>query len=429
MTVARSSAFHVMAKPTGPLCNLACAYCFYLETEQLYPERTTRAAWAMADAVLDSYIRQYIEAQRTDVVNFAWQGGEPTLLGVDYFARVVALQRKYANGKTIENAFQTNGVLLDERWARFLAENRFLVGLSLDGPQEFHDRYRLHKDGRETFAAVMRALKLLQWQGVSFNTLTCVQRHNSQAPLAVYRFLKDAGSTFTQFIPVVERVGEKVAEWSVEPLQYGRFLCDVFDEWVRRDVGTVFVQLFETALAKWMRVPGGLCVFEEACGDALAIEHNGDVYSCDHYVHPGHLLGNIQVEGLQALVGSERQRRFGLDKRDALPRFCRQCGVRFACHGGCPKHRFARTADGEAGLNYLCPSFKLFFAHAGPYLQFLADELREGRAPGGVMQWARERAPAPPGPRPKRHDPCPCGSGRIYKACCGRRSAPSGSSM
>jgi len=425
--------FHIMAKPVGPICNLNCRYCFYLEKENLYP---ATASWAMPDDVLESYIRQYIEAQEAPTISFAWQGGEPTLLGVDYFRRVVELEKRYANGKRIENAFQTNGILLDDAWAEFLAAKRFLVGLSIDGPAELHDCYRVNKGEQPTFGAVVRGLEYLKNHGVEFNTLTVVHRRNSRHALEVYRFLKDVGSTYMQFIPIVERVAEapdprglvligpryeapaEVSEWSVEPLQFGKFLCEIFDEWVRRDVAQHFVQIFDVALESWLGMSQSLCVFRETCGESMAIEHNGDLYSCDHYVYPENRLGNIREQPLATLVSSDEQRRFGLDKRASLPRYCRECEVRFACNGECPKHRFTRTPDGEWGLNYLCAGYKLFFKHIDPYMQFMASELRQGRAPANIMQALRTREQKAE-QRPGRNDPCPCGSGKKYKKCCG----------
>ena len=432
---AASAGFHVLTKPVGPVCNLDCKYCFYLEKEKLYPEKPPHAppsAWAMPPDVLDSYVRQYIEAQDVPTISFAWQGGEPTLLGVEFFERVVELQARYAGGKHIENALQTNGVLLDDRWGEFLARHHFLVGLSIDGPRSLHDRYRVDKGGQPTFDKVVKGLGFLKKHGVEFNTLTVVQRHNSQHPLEVYRFLKEAGSGFLQFIPIVERVAHQpdadgllligpqarnaqVSEWSVEPLQYGKFLCAVFDEWVRHDVASVFVQIFDVALEAWMGLPASLCVFRETCGAALAVEHNGDLYSCDHFVYPGFKLGNIMQQSLGDMARGPQQVRFGDDKLATLPNYCRTCDVRFACNGECPKHRFIRTPDGEEGLNYLCAGYKLFFHHIDPYMQFMAGELREQRAPANVMEWIRAREVAAAG----RNDPCPCGSGRKLKHCCG----------
>jgi serine-type anaerobic sulfatase-maturating enzyme len=428
-------AFHIMTKPTGPICNMDCRYCFYLEKENLYPEKSD---WAMPEDVLESYIRQYIEAQSVPEVSFAWQGGEPTILGVEFFRKVVEFEKKYANGKRIQNAFQTNGILIDDRWGEFLAENKFLVGFSIDGPRHLHDRFRIDKGGQPTFNRVMRGLEYLKRHGVEFNTLTVVQRHNSCYPLEVYRFLKEAGSGFMQFIPIVERVAKapgpdglvlispgaagaaKVSEWSVEPVQYGRFLSAIFDEWVRNDVGRYFVQAFDVALESWLGYEASLCVFRETCGTAMAIEHNGDLYSCDHFVYPENKLGNIMENPLAALVNSSQQQKFGLDKRATLPRYCRECDVRFACNGECPKHRFIRTPDGEEGLNYLCAGYKIFFKHVDPYMKFMAGELRQGRAPANVMAWTRMQDLEAAGKnQPGRNDPCPCGSRKKYKKCCG----------
>jgi serine-type anaerobic sulfatase-maturating enzyme len=428
-------AFHIMTKPMGPICNLDCRYCFYLEKENLYPAKTN---WAMPEDVLETYVRGYIQSQNVPQISFAWQGGEPTLLGVEYFEKVVELQEKYADGKRIENAFQTNGVLLDDQWCEFLSKNRFLVGVSIDGPQQLHDHYRVDKGGQPTFKRVMRGLGYLKKHGVEFNTLTVVQRHNSRHPLEVYRFLRENGSGFVQFIPIVERIANspnpdglvlispesdasaRVSEWSVEPLQYGKFLCAIFDEWVRNDVGRCFVQMFDVALESWMGYPASLCVFRETCGSAMAIEHNGDLYSCDHFVYPENKLGNIMESPLSSLVNSTRQHKFGQDKLDTLPRYCRECDVRFACNGECPKHRFIRTPDGEDGLNYLCAGYKRFFHHIDPYVRFMAGELQQGRAPANVMEWVRMRDEEGSGnSQPGRNDPCPCGSGKKYKKCCG----------
>ncbi len=434
----RPGGFHVLAKPIGPVCNLDCKYCFYLEKEILYSNTVGMASWSMPHDVLESFIRQYIEAQETPVVNFAWQGGEPTLLGVEFFQKIVALQKRYGNGKRIENGFQTNGVLLDDLWCNFLANNDFLVGLSIDGPRELHDKFRVDKGGKPTFDAVMRGIGFLKKHDVEFNTLTVVNRGNSHHPLEVYRFLKHFGSDFMQFIPAVERAAAAptsdglflvspdypaagVTEWSVEPRQYGAFLCAIFDEWVRHDVGRCYVQLFDVALEAWAGVDSSLCIFCRTCGGAMALEHNGDLYSCDHYVYPKNLLGNVIASPLLSLTNSRQQRQFGQDKWDSLPKYCRECEVRFACNGECPKHRFSRTPDGERGLNYLCAGYKKFFKHIDPCMRFMAAELREGRAPANVMEWLR-RADAQNGQqkKPGRNDLCPCGSGRKYKRCCGQ---------
>lgn len=429
-----AESFHVLAKPIGPICNLDCKYCFYLEKELLYPQESS---WAMTDAVLESYIRQYIEGQRSPVIHFAWQGGEPTLLGVDYFRKIVALQNRYAHGKQIENALQTNGVLLNNEWAHFFAEHNFLIGLSIDGPRKFHDAYRVDKGGRPTFDRVMRGIEILKRNGVEFNTLTTVHRANSNHPKEVYQFLKCNGSGFMQFIPVVERISSRatenglalvlptfpeasqVAGWSVEPLQFGSFLISIFDEWVRKDVGRIFVQLFDVCLEMWMGIEPSLCVFRKTCGSALAIEHDGDVYSCDHFVYPQNRLGNLMSEPLASLVQSQEQQRFGEAKDATLPSYCRSCDVRFACNGECPKNRFACTPDGEPGLNYLCAGYKMFFHHIDPYMRFMARELASNRAPANVMRWITERETLKSTSDCGRNDPCPCGSGQKFKRCCG----------
>ena len=400
-----------MTKPIGPICNLDCKYCFYLEKAGLYEaERKVRPSWEMPADILEAYVRQYIEQQDIPEISFAWQGGEPTLLGVRFFRTVVQLQRKYAGGKRIVNALQTNGTLLDEEWGTFLAENKFLVGLSIDGPEALHDLYRVDKQGRPTFAQVMRGLDVLRKCGVEYNTLTVVNRENSLHPLEVYRFLKQIGSTFLQFIPLVERASDgplasgdgllqialapppkleesrsAVTKWSVGSDDYGRFLSTIFDEWVCRDVGQTYVQAFDVALGLWAGLGAGLCVFAPACGTALAMEHNGDVYACDHYVYPEYLRGNIRDKSLKEMVASPEQVKFGQDKADTLPAYCRRCDVRFACNGECPKHRFIRTPDGEEGLNYLCPAYKMFFNHIDPYMKMMGQLLENGYAAGDIM--------------------------------------------
>lgn len=429
-------AFHVMTKPAGPICNLDCKYCFYLEKEKLYPQAHS---WIMREEVLESYIRQYIEQQDTDDVHFAWQGGEPTLLKVEYFRRVVALQRKYAHGKRITNALQTNGTLLDDEWGRFLREHGFLVGVSIDGPAALHDAYRVDKGGKPTFDNVLRGIEVLQRNDVAFNTLTTVHRKNSRHPLEVYRFLKGIGSRYLQFIPIVERLsaqagaGElalvsptsrlsaRVTPWSVEPREFGKFLCTIFDEWVRHDVGGTFVQLFDVSLQMWVGEEASLCIFRRNCGSAMALEHNGDLYSCDHFVYPENRLGNIMENPLGEMARSAQQVQFGTDKESSLPEYCRECEVRFACNGECPKHRFMKTPDGEPGLNYLCSGYKMFFRHIDPYMRFMADELTHARAPANIMSALRERERG--SGHPGRNDPCPCGSGLKFKRCCGGSAA------
>ena len=401
--------FHIMAKPHGPICNLDCTYCYYLEKENLYAAKGRD--YRMSDTVLESYIRQYIQSQPAQHVSFAWQGGEPTLLGVPFFERVIELQKKYAGDKLVDNAFQTNGTLLDDAWGEFLARNKFLIGLSIDGPAEIHDAYRVDKGGQPTFTRVMRGLDILKKHGVEFNTLTVINRKNSYHARRVYRFLKEIGSKYLQFIPIVEQVAAQpdpnglvllkpyarqqttVSEWSVEPLQFGKFLSAVFDEWVLGDVGRVFVQIFDVALESWSGLPQTLCVFAPQCGKALAVEHNGDLYSCDHFVYPENKLGNIMERAMSGLVKSPQQTRFGNAKETALPSDCKTCDVRFACNGECPKHRFTTTASGEYGLNYLCAGYKHFFHHIDPYMRFMANELRKDGAPARVMEWARANGP------------------------------------
>ncbi len=464
MTAPKSPlAFHVMTKPIGPICNLDCRYCFYLQKEDLFPGNRR---WAMSDEVLERYIRDYIAAQEVPEVNFAWQGGEPTLLGVRFFRKVVELQRKHARGKRITNAIQTNGTLLDDEWCSFLHDHEFLVGLSLDGPRELHDAYRRDKRDRPSFDRVMRGLELMQKHRVEFNTLTVVNRLNAHHPLEVYRFLKEAGSRFLQFIPLVERLppsakpvtedsdppdGEgrrprrpkpghvlagppdvdddlaapRVTDWSVEAEQFGIFLCAIYDEWVRNDVARVFVQIFDTALGIWAGAGASLCVFAETCGRGMALEHNGDLYACDHYVYPEHRLGNIMEQNIRTMVISPKQTAFGDAKRDSLPAHCRSCEVLFACRGECPKHRFCRTPDGEPGLNYLCPSYKRFFNHIDRDMRLMTQLLEAQRAPAEIMgmyAMADRRGGASPIPVANRavgrNAPCPCGSGRKYKHCC-----------
>jgi len=411
--------FHLLAKPTGAVCNLDCAYCFYLSREMLYPGSRFR----MADELLEAYIRQLIEAQPGPEVTVAWQGGEPTLMGLDFFRRAVALQERYRrSGTRVVNTIQTNGTLLDAEWCAFFRAHSFLVGISIDGPEELHDAYRVDKGGRPTFDAVMRGLRALRDGGVDYNVLTTVHRANQDRPLDVYRFLRDeAGARFIQFIPIVERDGGGVSPRSVEAEAWGRFLIAVLDEWVRRDVGSVFVQMFDAALASWAGEPQPLCIFTETCGDALALEHNGDVYSCDHFVEPAHLLGNIRSRDLIELVASDQQRAFGQAKLATLPRYCRECDVRFACHGECPKNRFILTPEGEPGLNYLCAGYKAFFHHVDRPMRFMAAELRAGRAPSNVMAAvaALDRSLRTRVAAAGRNDPCPCGSGLKFKRCHG----------
>ena len=418
--------FHLLAKPTGAICNLDCKYCFFLSKEMLYPGGRFR----MTDDVLDRYIKQLIESQPGPEITVAWQGGEPALMGVDFFRRAMAaVERHRREGVLVSHTFQTNGTELTAEWCEFFREHRFLVGLSLDGPRPMHDLYRVDKGGRPTFDKVMRAARLMQEHGVDFNVLTSVHAGNAGHPVEVYRFLRDeVGTQFIQFIPIVERVtpellpiansgwgargsdprplylqqGDLVTERSVSAEQWGRFLIGVFEEWVERDVGKVFVQMFDAALASWVGAPPSLCLFAPTCGDAIALEHNGDLYSCDHFVEPRHLLGNIRQAHMLRLVNSEQQRAFGAAKQSSLPRHCRRCRVRFACHGECPKNRFISTPGGEPGLNYLCAGYFAFFTHVDRPMRIMADLLRCGRYADEVMAiLARERT-TPGRPRPPK---------------------------
>lgn len=431
---------HVIAKPIGPICNLDCAYCFYLKKESLYA-RGER--WPMSDQTLDAYVRQYIEAQpaHVEAIDFAFQGGEPTLMGLDFFRRVLELQRRYGRpGQRIQNSLQTNGILLDDAWCAFLRAHGFLVGLSIDGPADLHDAYRRDKQGRPTHDRVMRAIACLRKHGVEFNALTCLNRRNADHPTRVYQFLRGCGVEFMQFIPIVERLDgvtlqgdpgqrspqELVSARSVLPPQFGRFLIGVFQQWVRNDVGRIFVRDFDQALAAWVGAGASLCIYQKRCGRATAIEHNGDLYSCDHFVEPAWRLGNIDDAPIGQLANSPRQEQFGREKEERLPEPCRRCRFLFICNGACPKDRFLRTADGLPGLNYLCEGFQAFFAHIDPYMKAMAEELRAGRPAVGVMHRLRaeqrSRQEASQAGRPvRRNDPCPCGSGRKFKSCCMRR--------
>jgi uncharacterized protein len=454
MTIIAANAppsFHLLAKPTGAICNLDCQYCFFLSKEELYPGSHFR----MTDEVLEAYVRQLLSAHQTPEVTVAWQGGEPTLMGIEFFQRSVELVEKHKKpGQTVAYTIQTNGTRLDDAWGAFFKAHNFLVGLSVDGPREMHDAYRVDKGGAGSFDRVMCGFEALRRHEVDVNLLCTVHAANADHPVDVYRFFRDElGVQFMQFIPIVERAtaeslpqanqgwsqrpggerplytqeGHMVTRRSVKPKQYGAFLIGVFEEWVRRDVGEVYVQIFDVTLGSYVG-EHHLCIFAPTCGLALALEHTGDLYSCDHFVEPDYLLGNILETPMIELVGSDQQRQFGLDKRDTLPRYCRECEVRFACHGGCPRNRFIRPpADdlgpGEDRLNYLCAGYKLFFHHVDQPMRIMADLLRQNRAPSEIVRWyaiqdARlAQAVAEAGP----NDPCPCGSGRVVKRCHGRR--------
>lgn len=422
---------HVLAKPTGAACNLNCTYCFYLHKDLLYPGSHFR----MSEEVLERYIRQLVESHRSNRVTVAWQGGEPTLMGLDFFQRAIEFQSRYQRpGMIFENTMQTNGTLLNDEWCEFFRRHGFLVGISIDGPGELHDVNRVDKNGRPTFDRVMRGLRLLQKHGVEYNVLTGVNRQNGDHPTEVYRFFRDeAGAGWMQFIPVIEHLGPDgvfihrkkaaVSERSVLPEQFGNFLITIFDEWARRDIGRVFVQTFEAAVRNWLGLPSsGMCVFDATCGHGVALEHNGDLYSCDHFVEPEHLLGNIRRNHMVELAGSDRQRKFGRDKLDMLPRRCRECEVRFACKGECPKNRFLTAPDGESGLNYLCEGYRAFFNHVDRPLKIMAGLLRRGHPAARLMRIlaAEDGKSAQAFAGTGRNDPCPCGSGLKFKKCHGR---------
>jgi uncharacterized protein len=437
--------FHLLAKPTGAVCNLDCTYCFFLSKEALYPGSTFR----MAEDLLELYIRQLLESHEAPNVTIAWQGGEPTLMGLDFFRRSIELVERYRKpGQEIEHTIQTNGTKIDEAWCAFFREHRFLVGLSMDGPPDVHDRYRVDKGGGPTHHRVLAAARLMAEQGVDVNILCTVHTANEDRGAEVYRYFRDVvGARYLQFIPIIERATEESlpvadAGWGtsgreVRPLYtldgtlvtsrsvtadgWGRFLSGVFDEWVRRDVGTVYVQMFDAALASWVGAPPSVCIFSETCGNALTVEHTGDVYSCDHFVEPRYLLGNIRQKHLLEMVASPEQRAFGADKRDTLPRYCRECPVRFACHGECPRNRFIETPDGEPGLNYLCAGYLSFFSHIDRPMRLMATLLGQGRYADEAMEIlaAEEAALRTAVAKAGRNDPCPCGSGRKTKVCHG----------
>lgn len=418
--------FHVLAKPTGAVCNMRCDYCFFLEKEQLYPGSNFR----MSAQVHEAYIGQLLEFHRDPQITVAWQGGEPTLMGLDFFEHSVELQKKYQRpGTTIENTFQTNGILLNDKWCRFFRENNFLVGLSMDGPRELHDFYRKDRAGKGTFDRVVRAARLLRKHNVDCNILCTVNSRNSRQPLEVYRFFRDElGLRYMQFIPVVDRKDERgqrekpmVTASSVQPGQFGRFLIKIFDEWVRKDVGDTFVLNFDAALAGWLGMAGTACIFGPTCGLAMALEHNGDLYSCDHFVDPDHRLGNILETPMIDLMASAQQRKFGAGKKVTLPRYCRECEVLFICNGECPKNRFSKTPAGEPGLNYLCAGYKAFFKHVDEPMRIMAGLVRANRPASEVMAILAGRAKnlAAEFAKTGRNDPCPCGSGVKFKKCHG----------
>jgi uncharacterized protein len=382
--------FHAMVKPKGSICNLDCSYCYFLSKEKMYPD----SAFNMSDELLENFTRQYIEAQQMPQCNFAWQGGEPTLMGLNFYRKAVEYQRKYARpGMKVENSFQTNGTLLDDEWCLFFKENNFLVGISIDGPPKIHDSFRKDKGGGDSSGEVLHGLDLLKKHNVDFNILCTVHAANADHPLDVYKYFRDTlGAEFIQFIPIVERenktgyqTGSKISPRSVTGKKYGTFLMTIFDEWLNRDVGSVYVQMFDEALGKWFGSPGGLCIFEKTCGLATAIEHNGDFFSCDHFVEPDHKLGNIIETNMIDLVSSQQQFEFGMHKLNSLPQLCLDCEVRFACNGGCPKNRVNETPIGDPGLNYLCEGYRAFFNYVDEPMKKMVDLIHQGRPPADIM--------------------------------------------
>lgn len=396
---------HLMPKPGGSACNLDCTYCYYLEKQKLY---AASGRQEMSDELLEKYIRDYIATQPTDYVLFTWHGGEPLVRPMSFYERALRLQEKYAQGKTIENALQTNGTLLTLNWCNFLKTNNFLVGISIDGTQEQHDHYRLSRSGKGTWRQVMRGVEMLQRCGVDWNAMAVVNDYNAQDPLSFYRFFKSIGCDYLQFTPIVERIYRhpdgrqlaspieglttaEMAPFSVSPKQWGDFLCAIFDEWVRCDVGNFFVQMFDSTLAGWMGVPGSLCTMAETCGYATAMEHNGDVYACDHYVFPEFKLGNIMEKSLESMVFSEEQKTFGENKRKLLTQQCKMCEWRFVCNGDCPRTRFMKNKDGEWGHPYLCEGWQHYFEHVAPYMDFMKRQLQANLPPANIMNVLAKR--------------------------------------
>lgn len=394
-----SKPLYVMTKPVGAICNLACKYCYYLEKTNLYKENTSK--FVMSDSLLEKFIEEYINSQTMPQVLFTWHGGETLMRPLSFYQKVVELQKKYANGRTIDNCIQTNGTLLNDEWCEFFHDNHWLVGISIDGPQEFHDEYRKNKQGKPSFMKVMQGIHLLNKHQVEWNAMAVVNDYNADYPLEFYHFFKELGCHYIQFTPIVERIHahadgrhlahvlqkeEKLADFSVSPEQWGNFLCTIFDEWVKNDVGEYFIQIFDATLANWMGAQPGVCTMAPTCGHAGVMEFNGDVYSCDHFVFPEFKLGNIYEKSLIEMMYSEKQIQFGQQKRDSLPNKCKECNYLFACNGECPKNRFLMTEDGEPGLNYLCKGYYQFFEHVAPYMDFMKKELLAERPPANVMK-------------------------------------------
>lgn len=390
---------YVMLKPAGAHCNLACKYCYYLEKNKLYP---TAQRHLMSDEMLEQFTREYIEAQTMNQVLFTWHGGEPLLRSIDFYRKALSLQQKYAGGRCIDNVIQTNGTLLTDEWCEFFAQNHWLVGISIDGPQPYHDHYRLTAAGKPSWKKVMQGIKLLKKHGVEWNAMAVVNAYNANHPLEFYRFFKENGCQFLQFTPIVERLTRhedgrtlasladkdeiSLSEASVAPEQWGYFLCAIFDEWVRKDVGKIFVEIFDCTLANWMGISPGICAYSKECGHAGVMEHNGDVYSCDHFVFPEYKLGNIRDHSLIDMLYGEQQQEFSRLKHSSLPRQCKECDMEFACHGECPKNRFMKDKYGDSGLNYLCPGYYHYYQHVAPYMDYMKQELMAQRPPSNIMK-------------------------------------------
>lgn len=390
---------YVMLKPAGAHCNLACKYCYYLEKNKLYP---TAQRHLMSDEMLEQFTREYIEAQTMNQVLFTWHGGEPLLRSIDFYRKALSLQQKYAGGRRIDNVIQTNGTLLTDEWCEFFAQNHWLVGISIDGPQPDHDHYRLTAAGKSSWKKVMQGIKLLKKHGVEWNAMAVVNAYNVNHPLEFYRFFKENGCQFLQFTPIVERLTRhedgrtlasladkdeiSLSEASVAPEQWGYFLCAIFDEWVRKDVGKIFVEIFDCTLANWMGISPGICAYSKECGHAGVMEHNGDVYSCDHFVFPEYKLGNIRDHSLIDMLYGEQQQEFSRLKHSSLPRQCKECDMEFACHGECPKNRFMKDKYGDSGLNYLCPGYYHYYQHVAPYMDYMKQELMSQRPPSNIMK-------------------------------------------
>jgi len=390
---------YVMLKPAGAHCNLACKYCYYLEKNKLYP---TAQRHLMSDEMLEQFTREYIEAQTMNQVLFTWHGGEPLLRSIDFYRKALSLQQKYAGGRRIDNVIQTNGTLLTDEWCEFFAQNHWLVGISIDGPQPDHDHYRLTAAGKPSWKKVMQGIKLLKKHGVEWNAMAVVNAYNANHPLEFYRFFKENGCQFLQFTPIVERLTRhedgrtlasladkdeiSLSEASVAPEQWGYFLCAIFEEWVRKDVGKIFVEIFDCTLANWMGISPGICAYSKECGHAGVMEHNGDVYSCDHFVFPEYKLGNIRDLSLIDMLYGEQQQEFSRLKHSSLPRQCKECDMEFACHGECPKNRFMKDKYGDSGLNYLCPGYYHYYQHVAPYMDYMKQELMSQRPPSNIMK-------------------------------------------